>query len=171
MLKKVAWRSQNWRSVRSVSGGVHAFQWRGKFCRLIILIQKAKGSLQTILFSCIPIRASWDRAGEPNAKCFSNAVFTDIGLFNSIVNILTDVLFASLPVTVVWNLQVNTRTKLSLLAILSLGYLFAVPTKSMKRANSYAVLARPPSWKLSSRLTSSLIRTWHSRIVISCGTA
>jgi hypothetical protein len=111
----------------------------------MILIQRANGSLQTILFSCVPIRASWDRAGEPNAKCFSNTVFTDIGLFNSIVNILTDVLFASLPITVIWNLQVNVRTKLSLLAILSLGYLYAVPTKSMKRADSYAVLALHPS--------------------------
>lgn len=40
-----------------------------------------------------------------------------------VVNILTDVLFASLPIPMVWNLQVNMRTKITLLAILSLGYL------------------------------------------------
>ena len=48
-------------------------------------------------------------------------------MFNSIINIITDVLFASLPISVIWNLQVNLRTKLSLLAILSLGYLYDVP--------------------------------------------
>jgi hypothetical protein len=74
----------------------------------------------------VPIRASWDHAGEPNAKCFDNNLFTAIGMFNSVINIITDVLFASLPVTVVWNLQVNMRTKISLLAILSLGYLYVV---------------------------------------------
>lgn len=44
----------------------------------------------------------------------------------SVVNILTDVLFATLPVPIVWNLQVNMRTKISLLTILSLGYLYVV---------------------------------------------
>lgn len=42
-----------------------------------------------------------------------------------VVNIITDVLFASLPIPIVWNLQVNLRTKISLVAILSLGYLYA----------------------------------------------
>ena len=53
-------------------------------------------------------------------------------MFNSIINIITDVLFASLPVTVVWNLQVNMRTKISLLAILSLGYLYVVSIVTLR---------------------------------------
>lgn len=41
----------------------------------------------------------------------------------AVVNILTDVLFATMPIPLVWQLQLNTRTKLSLITILSLGYL------------------------------------------------
>jgi hypothetical protein len=94
---------------------------------VIFVEQGADDPLQTILFSCVPIRASWDHASEPNAKCFDNNLFTAIGMFNSVINILTDILFASLPIPMVWTLQVNIRTKLTLLAILSLGYLYVVP--------------------------------------------
>ena len=38
-------------------------------------------------------------------------------------NIATDVLLATLPIPKVWKLQVNVRTKISLIAILSLGFL------------------------------------------------
>ncbi|KAH7317763.1 phosphatidylserine decarboxylase [Rhexocercosporidium sp. MPI-PUGE-AT-0058] len=96
------------------------------YCILVFLVAFTLTSAGTILFSCIPIRASWDRMSEPGAKCFSFNTFTNIGLFNSIVNILTDVLFASLPIPIVWKLQVNMRTKISLICILSLGYFACV---------------------------------------------
>ncbi|KAE9370760.1 hypothetical protein N431DRAFT_40454 [Stipitochalara longipes BDJ] len=120
-----------------------AYKWflYGMITFLIAFTLSSEG---TILFSCVPIRASWDHAGEPNAKCFDNNLFTAIGMFNSVVNILTDVLFASLPVTVVWNLQVNMRTKLSLLAILSLGY-FACAASIVKTVIQAHVLSNPDS--------------------------
>ncbi|PVH82004.1 hypothetical protein DL98DRAFT_514370 [Cadophora sp. DSE1049] len=96
------------------------------YCVIAFLVAFTLSSAGTIMFSCIPIRASWDRASEPNAKCFSLDTFTNIGLFNSIVNIVTDVLFASLPIPIVWKLQVNLRTKISLIGILSLGYFACV---------------------------------------------
>ncbi|PMD25802.1 hypothetical protein NA56DRAFT_529236, partial [Hyaloscypha hepaticicola] len=125
--------------LRLVPGKVYKWFLYGMIAFLVAFTLSSEG---TILFSCVPIRASWDRAGEPTAKCFSNNTFTDIGLFNSIVNILTDVLFASLPVTVVWNLQVNLRTKLSLLAILSLGY-FACAASIIKTVIQVHVLSNP----------------------------
>lgn len=38
-------------------------------------------------------------------------------------NILTDIAFASLPVPVIWQLQMKKRVRVYLVAILSLGYL------------------------------------------------
>ncbi|KAH8779133.1 phosphatidylserine decarboxylase [Hyaloscypha sp. PMI_1271] len=116
---------------------------------IIFLVAFTLSSEGTILFSCVPIRASWDRAGEPNAKCFDNHLFTAIGMFNSIINIITDVLFASLPISVVWSLQVNLRTKLSLLAILSLGY-FACAASIVKTVIQAHVLANPDSTRSDS---------------------
>ncbi|PBP28427.1 hypothetical protein BUE80_DR000494 [Diplocarpon rosae] len=92
------------------------------YCIVAFLVAFTFSSASTIIFSCLPIRASWDRASEPDAKCFSTNTFTYIGMSNSVVNILTDVLFASLPIPIVWNLQVNVRTKISLIVIMSLGY-------------------------------------------------
>lgn len=78
----------------------------------------------TLIFSCIPVSASWDYSVrmDPSTKCFSNRTFGDIGLFNSIVNIITDIVFAVIPVPIILRLQVNKKTKFSLIIILSLGF-------------------------------------------------
>ncbi|KAK0111525.1 hypothetical protein ONS95_001879 [Cadophora gregata] len=114
------------------------------YCVIAFLAAFTLSSAGTIAFSCLPIRASWDAASEPNAKCFSIQTFTDIGLFNSIVNIITDVLFASLPIPIVWKLQVNMRTKISLIGILSLGY-FACVCSIVKTTLQVKVLSNPDS--------------------------
>ncbi|EMC99556.1 hypothetical protein BAUCODRAFT_64029, partial [Baudoinia panamericana UAMH 10762] len=78
----------------------------------------------TLIFSCVPPGASWNVALrlDPKTKCFSNTTFANIGLFNSIINIATDFLFALLPIPIVLGLQVNVRTKISLVFILCLGF-------------------------------------------------
>jgi hypothetical protein len=58
------------------------------------------------------------------AKCFDTEIFKNIGVFNSSINIATDLLFALIPIPMVWKLQVNLRTRIGLAIILSLG-LFA----------------------------------------------
>lgn len=47
-----------------------------------------------------------------------------MGVFNSSVNIATDLIFALIPIPMVWKLQVNQHTRIGLAVILSLG-LFA----------------------------------------------
>ena len=96
----------------------------------------------TLLFACVPVAASWDFSLKAHAKCFSNNTFTAIGLYNSgesplgkaavssadkltAVNIVTDIILAVLPVPLVWNLQLNKRTKATLTVILGLGFLYA----------------------------------------------
>ena len=38
-------------------------------------------------------------------------------------NIFTDVCFATLPIPIIWSLQMSQRTRISLMVVLSLGYL------------------------------------------------
>ncbi|KAH7090612.1 hypothetical protein FB567DRAFT_546788 [Paraphoma chrysanthemicola] len=78
-------------------------------------------------------------AGRGDAKCFSRDLFGRIGLFNSIVNSATDFLLALLPMPLLWRLQVNLRTKLSLIAILSLG-IFACVAGIMKATYNKTIL-------------------------------
>lgn len=82
----------------------------------------------TLVFGCIPISANWNFTirMNPSTRCFSNQTYGFIGLFNSIINILTDCLFALLPVPVVLRLQVNRRTKASLIVVLSLGFIACI---------------------------------------------
>lgn len=56
----------------------------------------------------------------------SNQRYTYIGLMNSIINIITDVLFTVIPIPVVLKLKVNKRTKATLIAVLSLGFIACV---------------------------------------------
>ena len=96
----------------------------------------------TLIFSCVPPAANWDPSLVPTAKCFSLNTFTAVGLLNtcestvtgalyafgftdeiSAVNIATDILFVILPVPVIWGLQLNIRTRITLIGVLSLGTL------------------------------------------------
>ncbi|KAF4617958.1 hypothetical protein G7Y89_g15024 [Cudoniella acicularis] len=95
------------------------------YCVIAFLIAFTLASEGTIAFSCTPVRASWDTTLVLTAKCFSKDTFTAIGLFNSYV------LFACLPIPMVWTLQVNKRTKITLALILSLG-LFACAAAIVK---------------------------------------
>lgn len=52
------------------------------------------------------------------------------------VNIATDLLFAILPIPLVWKLQLTTRTKVGLVCILSLGF-FAAATAIYKTPMQY----------------------------------
>jgi hypothetical protein len=69
-------------------------------------------------------------------------VFAQIGLLNSIVNIATYFLLALLPIPLIWHLKVNIRTKVSLIAILSLG-LFACVAGIMKSTYNKTILTDP----------------------------
>jgi hypothetical protein len=63
---------------------------------------------------------------SPNTRCFPYKTYAFIGLWNSVVNILTDIVFAILPIPVILKLQVNMRTKTTLIAVLSLGFVACV---------------------------------------------
>lgn len=101
----------------------------------------------TLLFNCgSHVNANWNFAlrSQSNVHCFSNATFTNIGIFNSSINIATDVLFALLPVPVVWKLQANLRTKVTLCFVLSLG-LFACAASIVKTVKQAHAL-EDPDW-------------------------
>lgn len=98
----------------------------------------------SLVLSCFPLSANWDLSLRPppvgtgTAKCMPITVFQRFGMFNTskslrqrhtlrltskVTNIITDLILSLIPVPLVWGLQVNTRTKISLMLILSLGFL------------------------------------------------
>ncbi|KAK8109515.1 hypothetical protein PG999_007652 [Apiospora kogelbergensis] len=75
----------------------------------------------TLVFQCVPPDATFELIRPPTAKCFDLVTFTNIGIFNGVVNITTDVAFVLLPIPMILKLQVNNRTKATLIFALSLG--------------------------------------------------
>ncbi|KAF2737662.1 hypothetical protein EJ04DRAFT_510103 [Polyplosphaeria fusca] len=104
----------------------------------------------TLIFQCLPVAAAWDFRlrpppfGNGTGKCYSLTIFRNLGLMNSAFNILTDALFATIPIPLIWKLQLNTRTKISLIAVLSLGW-FAVAAAIIKAVQQWGVLT-DPNW-------------------------
>ncbi|KAJ6123881.1 hypothetical protein N7471_011198 [Penicillium samsonianum] len=73
----------------------------------------------TLIFECQDIRANWDSSVK--SKCFSPRQLLTLSYTNTALNILTDLIFAVLPVFMLRHLQVNRRVKASLICILGLG--------------------------------------------------
>ncbi|EME82558.1 uncharacterized protein MYCFIDRAFT_33469, partial [Pseudocercospora fijiensis CIRAD86] len=93
----------------------------------------------TLIWQCVPIDAAWNLSKKATAKCFSNNTFSAIGLTNSSINCTTDFLLAALPIPIIVRLQVNRRTKVTLVLILSLGYLACAAgiVKAVKQARFF----------------------------------
>ncbi|KAK8095669.1 uncharacterized protein PG998_002300 [Apiospora kogelbergensis] len=99
-------------------------------------------SICTYTFACIPLEAVWKQK-LTDANCALRNKLLDIGTANSVVNILTDLAMVALPVLVVVDLQVNRKTKISLVLILSLG-LFACAASVVRAV--YAYRMRDPDY-------------------------
>ncbi|KAI4847261.1 hypothetical protein E4T44_04612 [Aureobasidium sp. EXF-8845] len=79
-------------------------------------------SLFVIIFHCTPISRAWDTT-TPGGKCNSATVLTNIYYADTAVNIFTDWFCALLPVPLLWSVQLNRNSKVSVVFLLSLGIL------------------------------------------------
>jgi hypothetical protein len=75
------------------------------------------------LVQCIPVQAQWDYTIK-NAKCVSGPSFIAAAYSISVMTILTDWLYALLPIPMIWSVQMNVQTKVTIAFILSLGILY-----------------------------------------------
>ncbi|KAH6647762.1 hypothetical protein BKA67DRAFT_594677 [Truncatella angustata] len=73
----------------------------------------------TLLLQCKNLAVIWDL--EVKTTCWPITTLLGLSYANSTINILTDILFALVPIPMLWNVQINVRTKASLICILGLG--------------------------------------------------
>ncbi|KAJ5193983.1 hypothetical protein N7491_001314 [Penicillium cf. griseofulvum] len=83
----------------------------------------------TLIFECKDIRSNWDSSVK--SECFTSKQLMALSYTNTALNILTDLIFAVLPVFMLRQLQVNSRVKASLICILGLG-IFACAASFVK---------------------------------------
>ncbi|GFF68424.1 hypothetical protein IFM61392_05263 [Aspergillus lentulus] len=113
---------------------------------LVFLILFTIACILTLIFQCIPVSAAWDYTQKATATCYSSKTYLAIGEFNSAINIATDFVFATLPVFMFYNIQVNKRTRASLMGILSLGY-FACAAAIAKTVYQSRVFEEQDAWR------------------------
>ncbi|KAJ5776623.1 uncharacterized protein N7511_001634 [Penicillium nucicola] len=80
-----------------------------------------------LLFDCQPIGYFWHQVDQDSTgSCLPLSILLDIAYLYSSLTILCDLTLGILPAFLVWNLQMNRRTKLAVGGILSLGALASV---------------------------------------------
>ncbi|PIG88775.1 hypothetical protein AARAC_006595 [Aspergillus arachidicola] len=113
---------------------------------LVFLIIFTIACILTLIFQCLPVRAAWDFSLRENARCYSMKTYLSIGEFNSAINIATDFVFATLPAFMFYKVQVNKRTRVSLMGILSLGY-FACAAGIVKTVLQSQIFDEPDPYR------------------------
>ncbi|PLB47480.1 hypothetical protein P170DRAFT_385163 [Aspergillus steynii IBT 23096] len=118
---------------------------------LVFLALFTIACILALVFQCWPVEAAWDVELKKTGKCYSVDAYLRIGQFNSAINIITDFIFATLPVFMFAQIQVNKRTKLSVMGILSLGY-FACAAGIVKTVLQSRVFGDTESYRESQYL-------------------
>ncbi|KAI7241592.1 hypothetical protein KC343_g1944 [Hortaea werneckii] len=77
-------------------------------------------SLFYIIFQCSPVAFFWDRT-IPGGRCNEPKILADIYYMDTAVNIIVDWFCALLPVPLLWSIQMNRNTKISVAFLLGLG--------------------------------------------------
>ncbi|KAK3488836.1 uncharacterized protein B0T23DRAFT_321132 [Neurospora hispaniola] len=80
-----------------------------------------------IIFQCNPVSAAWDTdAIQDGAKCNPAEYLADIYYATTAVNIFTDWVTAFMPIPLLWNVQLNRNTKISVICVLGLGFFASI---------------------------------------------
>ncbi|KAI0442179.1 hypothetical protein F4803DRAFT_382051 [Xylaria telfairii] len=74
----------------------------------------------TLFLYCQPLSGFWDL--NSGAKCYSLTLFIRFGLANTALSIFTDILLASLPIPIIWQLQLKKKIRIYLIIMLALGW-------------------------------------------------
>ncbi|KAI1097434.1 hypothetical protein F4804DRAFT_171868 [Jackrogersella minutella] len=74
------------------------------------------------VFQCNPIPYFWLRMnGVSQGTCISMDIIVALTYLYSAINVICDFTFATLPIVLIWGLQMDKRTKVALIPILSMG--------------------------------------------------
>jgi hypothetical protein len=78
-----------------------------------------------LLFQCRPINHLWIQysVGGSTGVCLGKRTLANVTYAHAAMSAVTDWAFGLLPIAFVWKMQMNPRTKVSVIFILSLGFL------------------------------------------------
>ena len=74
------------------------------------------------VFQCSPVQAQWDYT-IPGLRCATSEQVVSGAYSLSFMTIVTDWLYALMPIPMIWNVKMTVQTKLTVVGILGLGIL------------------------------------------------
>ncbi|CZR50150.1 related to integral membrane protein [Phialocephala subalpina] len=86
---------------------------------IVFLIAYTFACFLTIILQCTNLAVLWDPTTK--ATCWTPKTLRSLSYVNSSLNIATDLVFAALPIPMLWNVQIKGRVKASLICIMGLG--------------------------------------------------
>lgn len=75
-----------------------------------------------VTFQCSPPRYFYDQVVGQEGSCVDLNVVPNVTIAHSAVGATCDLVFASLPILMMWNVQLNKRTKAVIAFLLSMGF-------------------------------------------------
>ncbi|TGO30361.1 hypothetical protein BPAE_0006g01010 [Botrytis paeoniae] len=81
-----------------------------------------------VLLQCQPISYFWNMFDDGSGFCLSTSTRANVTYAHAAMSALTDWAYGILPITFVWKMKMNPRTKLSVVLILSLGFFASTAT-------------------------------------------
>ncbi|KAK7434158.1 hypothetical protein Landi51_13652 [Colletotrichum acutatum] len=91
----------------------------------ITAVHHVGGTLPFFL-RCSPMEGYWNENLEPTPQCMSTKNFIVFSIVNTAFNISTDVVFATLPIPLVWSLTIDRSFRPYVAGILSIGYIAVI---------------------------------------------
>jgi hypothetical protein len=88
---------------------------------VVILELYSLGFFLLFVMQCLPSEYFWTRFTGGSGSCINPDITVNATYAYSAISCAADWTLGLLPITLVWNLQMNPRTKLSVAAILALG--------------------------------------------------
>ncbi|KAK9775286.1 hypothetical protein SCAR479_07962 [Seiridium cardinale] len=98
---------------------------------ILFLMVYTVASFLTLVLHCQDLSALWDNRVQ--TYCWPNETIVGLGYSYSTINVVTDLFFALIPIPMLWNIQIDRRTKASLICVLGLG-IFATAAAIIKFA-------------------------------------
>ncbi|KAE8147068.1 hypothetical protein BDV25DRAFT_161145 [Aspergillus avenaceus] len=81
------------------------------------------------VFECTPVDFFWNRQTK-TGKCVQPIALVGIAYAASVIAAIADFTLGLMPIFIVWNLQMNRKTKVALAGIMGMGCLYVLPTSS-----------------------------------------
>jgi len=94
---------------------------------MVILVLWSLAIFFFAIFTCWPVAYQWDTTIQ-GGTCASDSATVGAAYSFSIISIISDWLYALIPIPMLWNVHMNVQTKVSVATILSLGITASVAT-------------------------------------------